>query len=132
MYNIEIKRFIDAAHRLPDSEFLTTKKCQNLHGHTYLIVVNLSCFSNKRAGMVIDFGFIKDIIDTLDHSFINDIFESDVFWRTQPTTAENIAKYYARAIMNSIPMKTFETIKVSVCEGYKGDTNSNWIHYQAL
>ena len=35
MYKLEVNRFFDAAHDLPDSENLITKQCTNLHGHTY-------------------------------------------------------------------------------------------------
>lgn len=122
MYNLEITRFIDAAHQLPDSESLVTKKCCSLHGHSYAIKVKIN--QDKLInGMVVDFGRIKEIIDRLDHKFINDVFMQDPVWEHQPTTAENIATYLQDAILFEIHVHA----SVSVCEGYKGLENSAWV-----
>ncbi|ARU41027.1 hypothetical protein CCB80_07685 [Armatimonadetes bacterium Uphvl-Ar1] len=48
-----------------------TEGCQNLHGHSYRIIVGLTGQTND-GGMIFDFGdisrIIKPIIDELDHS----------------------------------------------------------------
>jgi 6-pyruvoyltetrahydropterin/6-carboxytetrahydropterin synthase len=124
-FEIEVKRFIDAAHQLPDSKDLITKKCANLHGHTYYIKVLISGV-NDSSGMVIDFSGIKNIIDELDHKYINDIFKASMVWEKEPTTAENIAKFICLKI-NAI-YTHIRVEKVMVCEGYKGES-SNWVTY---
>lgn len=118
--------FIDAAHRLYDSDDLTTKKCLNLHGHTYKIIV-VGKLTIKESGLSIDFGKIKDIINKLDHQFINDIFEQDEDWKGQNTTAENIARYLYQKIKKEM---LWIYLSVSVVEGYKGKEHSPIITYE--
>lgn len=65
---------IDAAHRVPDHK----SKCYNLHGHRYVIEAELTGTLFKegaQTGMVMDFGFIKDIMvreihEPCDHGLI--------------------------------------------------------------
>lgn len=65
---------IDAAHRIPDH----LSKCRNLHGHRYRIEATCCgtlATSGDQAGMVLDFGFLKqemmDVIDTpCDHGLL--------------------------------------------------------------
>ena len=51
-------------------------KCINLHGHSYLLEVVLGSDTLSEQDMVIDFyhvkNALKDLIDTIDHSFIID------------------------------------------------------------
>jgi len=125
-FKIEVKRFFDAAHQLPDSEDLITKKCANLHGHTYHVKVSISG-PNDRAGMVLDFSGVKQIIDILDHRYINDVFKEDVDWANVPSTAENIAQYIYERIKLQYDDLVVE--EVAVCEGYKGPESSNYVVY---
>ena len=65
---------IDASHMLPDYD----GKCANLHGHTYTLITTFTGPVDPASGMVIDFGFIKElvggnIVEELDHSCLNDI-----------------------------------------------------------
>ena len=88
MINIEtVKKFtFDSAHYLPGYN----GKCQNLHGHTYILEVGIYGKIDEKTGMVIDFGELKNIvkeniIDELDHKLINDIIsmptaENMVVW----------------------------------------------------
>ena len=69
------KRFRwEAAHRLP----WHTEGCQHLHGHSYVMWIELEGELNQR-GMVIDFkeikAVIKPLVDAWDHSILVD--ESD-------------------------------------------------------
>ncbi|SSY79833.1 6-carboxytetrahydropterin synthase QueD [Alysiella crassa] len=66
----------DMAHMLDGHD----GKCQNLHGHTYILQVEVSgCLHEEGAkkGMVMDFADLKDIVkqhilDKMDHAFIYD------------------------------------------------------------
>lgn len=66
----------DMAHMLDGHD----GKCQNLHGHTYILQVEVSGSLHQfgaKKGMVIDFADLKDIVkahilDKMDHAFIYD------------------------------------------------------------
>jgi 6-pyruvoyltetrahydropterin/6-carboxytetrahydropterin synthase len=87
MYRIWKKFRFSASHQLaglPDDH-----QCSRLHGHNYLIEVELSSETLDATGFVIDFGelkAIKKVIDEVyDHRHLNDIFDFN-------PTAENMAK----------------------------------------
>ncbi len=69
---------ISSAHQL---DLPYQSKCVRMHGHNYLVEVELEGQINQE-GMIIDFTKIKEIIYKYDHITLNDII-------TQPT-AENI------------------------------------------
>jgi len=80
----EIK--IDAAHKLPNY----VGKCHNLHGHTWKIVVEIDADELDKNEFVVDFTKVKEVVNQLDHAYINDFVENP--------TAENIAVYLANQI----------------------------------
>lgn len=62
-------------------------KCQNLHGHNWIVTVHLKGEVLNHNGMLMDFTHIKkQIHDVLDHQHINDIVEVN-------PTAENMSKW---------------------------------------
>lgn len=73
---------VAAAHRL---KLDYPSKCQLMHGHNWIIHVTCENDRLNQNGMVIDFAEIKEVVNKLDHSCINDVMD-------QPT-AENIASY---------------------------------------
>lgn len=103
-------------HRLP----WHTGGCQNLHGHSYRMVVTLIGEPDER-GMVLDFADIKDvvqpIVDDLDHSFICDLRDElmqeflaknhlkkvDVPF---DTTAENLSQWLCERIWSELKPNT--------------------------
>ncbi len=108
--------FFDASHQLTDSPELYTKKCAQLHGHTYQVVLQIEAPIGK-AGMVIDFGTLKHCIDTLvDHKHLNKVFE--IYNFNGEPTAENIAVFIKHQLEKRLHL---EIISVELCEGYKGD-----------
>ncbi len=66
-----------AAHCLPDHE----GKCKNLHGHTYLLQVEVSGptkTAGSQSGMIMDFGELKKVVEEqvltkVDHCNLNDV-----------------------------------------------------------
>ncbi|MDR1137521.1 MAG: 6-carboxytetrahydropterin synthase QueD [Synergistaceae bacterium] len=75
----------DAAHKLVQYH----GKCENLHGHTYRMSVEISGHPDDE-GMITDFVKVKETVEAevlskFDHSYLNDII-------AQPS-AENIARY---------------------------------------
>lgn len=121
---IEVQHYFDAAHQLEDSDFLITKACARLHGHTYAVKVTAEAEELNPAGMVIDFKAIKEAIDVLDHRYINDVFVAHNV--TLQPTAENIAVFLADRI-TALGVKVSQ---IAVCEGYKGAERASWAVYE--
>ena len=126
MNKIEVRHFFDAAHQLKDSSELVTKACAQLHGHTYGVIVEVAVDELNRAGMVIDFKAIKQVIDRLDHKYINDVFRGlDI--KLEPS-AENIAIVIYDWVEQLDPR--LRVLAVKVCEGYKGLERASWAIYE--
>ncbi|NMB27771.1 MAG: 6-carboxytetrahydropterin synthase QueD [Tissierellia bacterium] len=106
---ILIKEFeFDAAHNLVHYH----GKCENLHGHTYKLVVKLEGQPDEE-GMVFDFVQLKElvnekIIDKFDHAYLNNIIP-------QPT-AENIAAYVWDNLIDDINRDNCRLYEVQVWE----------------
>ncbi|MEW6352546.1 MAG: 6-carboxytetrahydropterin synthase QueD [Thermodesulfobacteriota bacterium] len=94
MYEIEIITTFSAAHRLREYK----GKCERLHGHNYRVHVTVRADKPGPGGMVIDFGDLKaatnQVLETLDHSYLNDIAPFDVI---EPS-AENLAAHIFEAV----------------------------------
>lgn len=83
MYYLEKTLEVAGSHSLDRLDY--ESKCQNLHGHNWIITVYCRAKGLNKNGMIIDFSAIKAVVNRLDHAHINQIVE-------QPT-AENIAKW---------------------------------------
>lgn len=74
MYTIKKSIEFDAGHRV----LTHGSKCRNPHGHRYNVEVECSgeiLVDGEQAGMLIDFGFLKDLLmdkvhNPIDHGFI--------------------------------------------------------------
>ena len=90
MYEVTVERSFAAGHYLRNYK----GKCENPHGHNYKVRVTLRGVELDKAGLLLDFKDLKDVmkevIERLDHQMLNDI---EPFTRLNPS-AENIAKYF--------------------------------------
>ena len=84
MYEVKKRLEISAAHYLNLSY---KSKCENLHGHNWIVDIYLRSETLNENGMIMDFTHInKKIKDKFDHKVINDVVNFN-------PTAENMAKY---------------------------------------
>lgn len=111
MHKIAKEFSFDMAHLLDGHD----GKCQNLHGHTYKLQVEVCgalIEEGAKRGMVIDFSDLKaivqrEILEPMDHAFIFDTtsprecqiarllseLQSKQFGIPMRTTAENLARF---------------------------------------
>lgn len=115
-YRITRRIGIDAGHRIR----LHGSKCRNLHGHRYTIEAVCEAVQladdGEQAGMVLDFGFLKDemmneIDAPCDHGFIAEIGDFGVLEMFAPEsqTAEGFMQGLAKAVAESGHAATTET-----------------------
>jgi len=89
IYCVTKRMEIAGAHRLNLSY---ESKCQNLHGHNWIITLYCAAKELNEDGMVCDFKHIKEKIHgRLDHGNLNEILDFN-------PTAENIAKWCTQQI----------------------------------
>lgn len=90
--------------------------CAKLHGHNWKIEVQIAGTQLNEIGMVIDFKEIKrhakEVIKSLDHSFLND---HPHFQNINPT-AENIAVYLFKEIQSRITTDLVTIHSITVWE----------------
>ncbi|EFM91787.1 6-carboxytetrahydropterin synthase QueD [Actinobacillus pleuropneumoniae] len=111
MFKIAKEFSFDMAHMLDGHD----GKCQNLHGHTYKLQVEVSgdlVAEGAKRSMVMDYADLKsvvkhEILDPMDHAYIYDLnseresqvakllvdLNSKVYGIPSRTTAEEMAKY---------------------------------------
>ena len=88
----------DMAHMLDGHD----GKCQNLHGHTYILQVEISGSlkeSGAKKGMVMDFSDLKNIVkthilDKMDHAFIKSIKFKNLWYQYPQHCRRNGSPYF--------------------------------------
>lgn len=81
---------IAASHKL---NLPYESKCQNLHGHNYIVVVYCKANKLNDCGMVVDFAHVKrEIHGYLDHGYLNELLPD------MNPTAENMAKWICNKV----------------------------------
>ena len=115
MYELKIVTQFGAAHRIRD----IGGKCEDLHGHNWKIEVCVRGEELGKDGLVIDFkiikGATKEIIDRLDHKFLNELEE---FKENNPSS-ENIARLIYEALSRKLDS---DKIKVSRVAAWESDS----------
>ena len=93
----------EAAHQLPNHD----GKCQQLHGHSYRVVVQArgpikGATGESDEGMVLDFARLKlawgPVHARFDHQCLNDVVPDGVL-----TTAENLAAFLLDELRAAVP-----------------------------
>ena len=113
MFELKVITRFAAAHQLK----MVAAKCENLHGHNWKIEVCLAGETLNDAGVLVDFGDIKDrvseLIEKLDHKFLNEL---ENFTDTFPPSSENIAFYIATELQKSIDDTSIKVVRVTAWE----------------
>jgi 6-pyruvoyltetrahydropterin/6-carboxytetrahydropterin synthase len=99
MFEVSVDETFAAGHALRGYR----GKCENVHGHNYKVRVTVTGKELDAVGLLFDFVHLKkvirDITESLDHRFLNDLAPFD----TINPSAENIARYIYEQSSQHIP-----------------------------
>jgi len=88
MYEVTIKKSFSAAHLLKE----IGGKCEELHGHNFLVEVSVAAESLNSEGLLIDFRVVKrwtdEVIEQLDHKYLNEL----AYFKNKNPSSEQIAR----------------------------------------
>lgn len=100
MYTVIKHMEVSAAHSLKLSY---RSKCENLHGHNWIITVYCRSKELNADGMVVDFSHIKQVVkEQLDHHNLNEVLSFN-------PTAENIARWICDQIPTCFKVEVQES-----------------------
>jgi len=108
MYEIKVKTDFSAAHNLRNYK----GKCENLHGHNWIVEAVFRYDSVAKDGLAIDFRLARRLVDNatekLDHAYLNEV---KVLKGINPTS-ENVARF----IYDSVKKKNKFIRSISIWE----------------
>lgn len=118
MYYISKRIEVAGAHNL---KLPYESKCENLHGHNWIITIYCKSRQLTDFGMIVDFKKIKTAIsDRIDHQYLNNVIEIN-------PTAENMAKWICDEVNNICEVGCCYKVSVQESEGntaiYERDDN---------
>jgi len=106
MYSLKVQGSFSSAHNLRGYK----GKCEDLHGHNWVVEMVVKSTKLGKIGMVLDFKYLKKelnaVLEKLDHKYLNQL---PSFKKVNPTS-ENIAKYIYGRLKPSIPKLSRVTI----------------------
>lgn len=118
MFEVSVEDTFAAGHALRGYR----GKCENPHGHNYKVQITLQGEQLDNIGLLFDFKDLKtamnEVIDRLDHRFINDIAP---FTELNPS-AENMAKYFYDEINTLLGDRTQGRVRVKLVKMWETDT----------
>ena len=91
-------------------------KCEELHGHNFVVEVSVTASKLNQEGLLIDFRTLKkwtdEILTELDHKHLNAI---PCFNNINPSS-ENIARFIYDSIAEKVEPENIEVSRVTVWE----------------
>lgn len=112
MYEVTIQKSFSAAHFLKE----IGGKCEELHGHNFIVELTVRGQSLNDEDILIDFrdlkGWIQEILDTFDHRYLNEI---EAFKGMNPS-AERIARIIHDRLVEKVKTKGLNIARVKVWE----------------
>jgi len=122
MFEVCVEQTFAAGHALRDYK----GKCENVHGHNYRLQVTVAGERLCANGLLVDFIELKrvmrDVIEYLDHRFINDLPPFDVI----NPSAENMAKYFYDEVTRRLP----DERGLGLAEVKVWETDIQWAAYR--
>ena len=98
MFEVAVEQSFASAHALRNYK----GRCENLHGHNWKVRVVIEGEKLDATGMLVDFldvkSFMGEILDRIDHQFLNEIPPFDVI----NPSAENIAEYFYQQMIGRL------------------------------
>ena len=121
MFEVSVERTFAAGHALRNYH----GKCENVHGHNYRVRVTLEGDQLNPAGLLVDFVDMKRVLDQvierLDHRFINDVAPFDV---VNPS-AENMARYFYEEVGQGLKSYTGDSpVRLAEVKIWETDTTT--------
>ena len=108
MFEVTVEQTFAAGHALRGYH----GKCENVHGHNYKVRVTLQGEQLDPAGLLVDFVEVKramkQVIEYLDHRFLNDVPPFDLL----NPSAENMARFFydefSKGLQAAVPVRVAE------------------------
>jgi 6-pyruvoyltetrahydropterin/6-carboxytetrahydropterin synthase len=98
MFEVAVEQSFASAHALRNYK----GRCENVHGHNWKVQVVIEGEELDATGMLVDFldvkSFMGEILDRIDHQFLNEIPPFDVI----NPSAENIAEYFYQQLTGKL------------------------------
>jgi 6-pyruvoyltetrahydropterin/6-carboxytetrahydropterin synthase len=95
-WTLKVKDKFQAAHFLKNYK----GKCENIHGHTFVVEVDILVHTLNEAGIGIDFTEIKERLHQLlpDHTLLNDVYDFN-------PSAENLSRRFYQDLKKFYPVE---------------------------
>jgi 6-pyruvoyltetrahydropterin/6-carboxytetrahydropterin synthase len=98
MFEVAVEQSFASAHALRNYK----GRCENVHGHNWKVRVVIEGEKLDLTGMLVDFldvkSLLNEILDRIDHQFLNEIPPFDVI----NPSAENIAEYFYQQLTGKL------------------------------
>ena len=112
MFELKVTTRFAAAHKLA----MVGKQCENLHGHNWHVEVYVQGEKLDKGGVLMDFGILKkelkEVINTLDHTFLNEL----PIFSNVPASSEHIAMYICKELDRRMSVDGVKITRVSAWE----------------
>lgn len=112
MYGVTIKKSFSAAHLLKE----IGGKCEELHGHNFLVEISVAAESLNEEGLLIDFRTVKrwtdEVLEQLDHKYLNEL----EYFKNRNPSSEAIARFLYEQISEKARQANVALSRVTVWE----------------
>jgi 6-pyruvoyltetrahydropterin/6-carboxytetrahydropterin synthase len=106
MYSLKVQGVFSSAHNLRGYK----GKCEDLHGHNWIVEIVIKSTQLDDIGMVLDFKYLKKklnaILEQMDHKYLNKL----TYFKKVNPTSENIAKYIYKKLKPHISLLNCVTV----------------------
>ena len=119
---IEVRKEFSIAHRLSKSK----SKCQNLHGHNYVVKFTVGGKIQSSNDMIMDFdelkGYIKKVHEKYDHTCIVNVQDrvsitgdDTLMYLAYEPTAEVFSVLFAKELIDCMPDSVLDRLRFINC-----------------